>query len=59
MFTGDIGIVGDRHSYFTHTPLVLHNIGGGAREDDILFAYPITGHYRPRLTPTAPSLPRR
>ncbi|MGN6151907.1 MAG: DUF1287 domain-containing protein [Lysobacteraceae bacterium] len=52
-----IGIVSDRRSPFTHTPLILHNIGHGAREDDILFAYPITGHYRPRLPPatTAPS----
>ena len=28
------------------TPLVLHNIGRGAQEEDILFAYPMTGHYR-------------
>lgn len=44
-----IGIVSDRRSPFTHVPLVLHNIGHGTREDDILFAYPITGHYRPDL----------
>lgn len=51
-----IGIVSDRRSLFTHTPLVLHNIGHGTREDDILFAYPVTGHYRPQLPPaTAPS----
>lgn len=46
-----IGIVGDRRSFFTRTPLILHNIGRGTREDDILFAYPITGHYRPALHP--------
>lgn len=46
-----IGIVGDRRSPFTHAPLILHNIGHGTREDDILFAYPITGHYRPQLHP--------
>jgi len=46
-----IGIVGDRRSPFTRTPLILHNIGHGTREDDILFAYPITGHYRPQLQP--------
>lgn len=46
-----IGIVSDRRSPFTHAPLILHNIGHGTREDDILFAYPITGHYRPRLAP--------
>ena len=27
-------------------PLVLHNIGRGTREEDGLFAYPLTGHYR-------------
>ena len=28
------------------TPLVLHNIGRGAREEECLFTYPLTGHYR-------------
>ncbi len=27
-------------------PLVIHNIGNGAREEDSLFEYPLTGHYR-------------
>lgn len=27
-------------------PLVIHNIGRGAREEDCLFTYPLTGHYR-------------
>ncbi len=27
-------------------PLVIHNIGQGAREEDALFAYSLTGHYR-------------
>lgn len=27
-------------------PLVVHNIGRGAREEDVLFAWPQTGHYR-------------
>ena len=27
-------------------PLVVHNIGRGAREEDVLFAWRITGHYR-------------
>ena len=31
-------------------PLVVHNIGAGAREEDILFRYTIIGHYR--LPPT-------
>ncbi|MEO7099249.1 MAG: DUF1287 domain-containing protein [Luteolibacter sp.] len=27
-------------------PLVIHNIGGGAREEDALASFPLTGHYR-------------
>jgi uncharacterized protein YijF (DUF1287 family) len=27
-------------------PLIVHNVGAGARVEDVLFAYPITGHYR-------------
>lgn len=40
-----IGIVSDRASP-QGIPLVLHNIGAGTQEEDILFAYRITGHYR-------------
>lgn len=40
-----IGIVSDRRAA-DGTPLILHNIGRGAQEEDILFTYPITGHYR-------------
>ena len=40
-----IGIVSDQVSK-RGIPLVIHNIGAGAREDDMLFAYKITGHYR-------------
>lgn len=47
-----IGIVSDRKG-MRGTPLIIHNIGSGTREEDILFAYPITGHYRP-AKPTAP-----
>jgi uncharacterized protein YijF (DUF1287 family) len=28
------------------SPLVIHNIGGGAQEEDCLFEFRITGHYR-------------
>ena len=28
------------------TPLVIHNIGSGTKEENCLFAYPLTGHYR-------------
>ena len=39
-----IGILSDKMAG-TH-PHVLHNIGAGAREEDRLFDFPITGHYR-------------
>ena len=41
-----IGIVSDRKTR-EGTPLVIHNIGNGAQEDDILFRHAIIGHYRP------------
>ena len=50
-----IGIVSDRKSLLGGTPLVVHNIGRGTREDDILFDYPITGHYRAALSNPAAS----
>lgn len=40
-----IGIVSDRKAA-TGVPLVIHNIGSGAREEDILLRYSIIGHYR-------------
>jgi uncharacterized protein YijF (DUF1287 family) len=40
-----IGIVSDRRSA-NGTPLIVHNIGQGPKVEDMLFAYPITGHYR-------------
>jgi uncharacterized protein len=39
------GIVSDRRGAGGR-PLVIHNIGRGAREEDALFAWPLTGHYR-------------
>jgi len=41
-----IGIVSDRRSEDGARPLVIHNIGWGAREDDALFEYRMTGHFR-------------
>lgn len=46
-----IGIVSDRAA--GDRPLILHNIGAGAREEDVLFAYERTGHFR--FDPLAPS----
>ena len=40
-----IMIVSDRKAS-DGTPLVIHNIGSGTKEEDCLFTYPLTGHYR-------------
>ena len=40
-----IMIVSDRKNA-SGIPLAIHNIGQGTREEDTLFAFPITGHYR-------------
>lgn len=40
-----IGIVSDKKAS-DGTPLIIHNIGSGTKEENILFAYPIKGHYR-------------
>ncbi len=41
-----IFIISDRKTA-ERIPLGIHNIGRGAQEEDILFQYKITGHYRP------------
>jgi uncharacterized protein len=41
-----IGLVSDRQTPQA-TPLILHNIGSGTKEEDILLRYKIIGHYRP------------
>lgn len=42
-----IAIVSSNHSTVVPTRrLVIHNIGGGAREEDTLFAFRQTGHFR-------------
>ncbi len=40
-----IGIVSDQFAFNTNRPKIIHNIGSGPVEDDILFKYKITGHY--------------
>ena len=40
-----IGIVSDKQAA-GGVPLIIHNIGAGTKEENILFAYPVTGHYR-------------
>lgn len=43
-----IGIVSDRKTR-NGTPLILHNIGRGTQEENLLFAHTIIGHYRMAL----------
>jgi uncharacterized protein YijF (DUF1287 family) len=40
-----IGLVSDRRSE-AGVPLVIHNIGAGTQEEDVLFAWPVHGHWR-------------
>ncbi|WP_075575196.1 DUF1287 domain-containing protein [Lysobacter antibioticus] len=47
-----IGIVSERRGW-SGRPLILHNIGRGTQEEDLLFAYPITGRYRPQAAAIA------
>jgi uncharacterized protein YijF (DUF1287 family) len=39
-----IGFVSDRRA--GARPLIVHNVGAGVQIEDVLFAWPITGHYR-------------
>jgi uncharacterized protein YijF (DUF1287 family) len=39
-----IGIVSDKVA--GSTPLIIHNIGSGTQEENILFQYRVIGHYR-------------
>ena len=41
-----IGIVSDRRDPSGKRPLIIHNIGQGTQEEDVLYQYTITGHYR-------------
>jgi len=41
-----IGIVASGYSSDGKRPLIVHNIGRGPQLEDMLFNYPITGHYR-------------
>ena len=36
------------------TPLIIHNIGSGTKEENTLFAFPITGHFRIKFPPNSP-----
>ncbi len=42
-----IGIVSNRTS--GSNPMIIHNIGSGTREENLLFAHKLTGHFRWKL----------
>lgn len=44
-----IGIVSDRKENDQTTPLIIHNIGEGVKEENILFHFKVSGHYRYKL----------
>ena len=41
-----IGIVTDRRSADDRRPLIAHNIGAGPKLEDMLFDFPVHGHFR-------------
>jgi uncharacterized protein len=45
-----VGIVSDKKA--GEIPLIIHNIGNGAAEDDVLFKFKVIGHYRIKETRT-------
>jgi uncharacterized protein YijF (DUF1287 family) len=52
-----IGIVSD--SKVGEVPLIVHNIGSGVHEEDILFRYRVIGHYRVKEKTTQPGATAR
>lgn len=41
-----IGVIAAEHTPDGARPLVIHNIGYGTQEEDVLYAFAIIGHYR-------------
>ena len=41
-----IGIVSAKRSADGKRPLIVHNVGAGPKLEDVLFAYPLVGHFR-------------
>jgi hypothetical protein len=50
------GVVSDKSGKRAH--LVIHNIGAGAVEEDVLFQYHVIGHYRVKESPPGSGQPR-
>lgn len=53
-FLPHVGVVTDRIGV-SGWPLVVHNIGAGPEIEDVLFLWPMTGHYRVATSPTTPA----
>lgn len=51
-----IGIISAQRSADRQRPLIIYNIGNGARIEDVLFAWKINGHYR-WFAPTTTAVP--
>jgi hypothetical protein len=43
-----IGLVTDTRTGDGESPLIVHNIGNGPEVEDVLFRFPMTGHFRYR-----------
>lgn len=41
-----IGIVSNKKTLMAGRPMIIHNIGQGTQEEDVLFTWRIVGHYR-------------
>jgi uncharacterized protein len=41
-----VGVVSNKKSSFGLRPLIIHNIGQGTQEENVLFSWKIVGHYR-------------
>jgi hypothetical protein len=52
-----VGLVSDRQTSEA-TPLVIHNIGAGAKEEDVLFRFKVIGHYRPAFARVSGHVPK-
>ena len=52
---GHVGMVVDRRDPSGARPLILHNVGQGPAIEDVLFTWPIIGHYRWSGPPARPA----
>jgi uncharacterized protein YijF (DUF1287 family) len=46
LVAGHVGMVMDREDPRSGRPLLLHNVGRGPMIEDVLFSWPVLGHYR-------------